>query len=305
MSLYHKYRPVSFSEIIGNEATVEVVQNKIENEDCPHAILLHGPRGCGKTTIARLISSAIKCKITSGDFIELDAVQCGNIDVARQIRQNMHYLPFEPGSKCRVWLIDEAHGSSPKFQEGLLKALEDTPSHVYFILCTTELSKIIPTVRSRCTHYEVKLLKDDQIKELLEWVLKEEECDIAKEVIEEIIESCLGSPREALVTLDKVIDLDSTGKMLDAIGETELKKEVRELCQAMLKNASWKKISEILKGLKSSEPEKIRRAVIGYMSAVLLNGEDAKAALILDCFSVSIFQTGFPGIVLAAFQTLD
>lgn len=304
MSLYHIYRPNKFSEIIGNDAVIKTIRNNIEGEDPPKAIILHGPRGCGKTTIGRIITTALGCDINGNDFTELDAVQTGGIDTAREIRQNMHYLPFNKDSKCRVWLIDEAQDSSPKFQAGLLKALESGPKHCYFILCTTDLNKIIATVKSRCTQWRVKLLDDNKIEQLIKWVCKGEQIEIEQDVVDEIISVAEGCPREALVILDEIIDL-SPEEMTKAIQQNEAEREIRELCQAMLKNAGWGKMSGILKGLKSSEPEKIRRAVIGYMSAVLLNGGDAKAALVIDIFREPVFHSGMPGIVLASYQTMD
>ena len=306
MSLYHIYRPDKFSEIIGNDTVIKTIRNNIEGEDPPKAIILHGPRGCGKTTIARIISGALGCSIKGSDFVELDAVQTGGIDTAREIRQNMHYLPFDNNSKCRVWVIDEAQDSSPKFQAGLLKALESGPKHCYFILCTTDLSKIIPTVKSRCTQWQVKLLEDKQIESLIKWVLKSEKIDIEQDIINEIINISGGCPREALVILDTIIDLPSK-EMMDAIQQVESKKEIIELCRVMLKQESWKKIASILKGLKSSEPEAIRRVVIGYMSSVMLGGGASanQAALIFDCFRETTYNFGMPGIVFSAFNTLE
>ena len=302
MPLHLDYRPKTFQEIIGNEATVKTIKNKIYGEDPPHSIILHGPRGCGKTTLARIISAELGCNIKSNDFNELDAVQCGGIDTAREIRQNMNFLPME--SKCRVWLIDEAHGSSPKFQEGLLKALEDTPAHVFFILCTTNLNKIIATVKSRCMQWKVDLLEDREINELIDWVLKGEEFEIAHETIDEIVAASDGCPREALVILDQIIDLDPKD-MVAAIQQNEAARETKELCQLLLKGADWNQLRKVLKGLKGVEPERARQAVIHYMQAVAWNspGQADRCAYVFDCFRENVFYTGMPGISFAAYNT--
>ena len=152
MPLHITYRPNKFAEIIGNKSTVKTIQNKINGDDPPHAILLHGPSGCGKTTLARIISTELGCNINSNDFNELDIAQLTGVDTAREIRQNMNFLPME--SKCRVWLLDEFHKASASFQNAMLKALEDTPKHVYFILCTTDPQKVIKTVQTRCQKYK-------------------------------------------------------------------------------------------------------------------------------------------------------
>jgi len=313
MSLYQDYRPKNFGEIVGNKTTINTIKNKIYGEDPPHAIILHGPRGCGKTTIARIISEELGCKIKSNDFVELDAVQTGGIDTAREVRQNMNFLPME--SKCRVWLIDEAQDASGKFQAGLLKALESGPAHCYFIWCTTDLSKIITTVKSRCTQWKVNLLKDSQIEKLIAWVLKGEEFTIDQKIIDEIIAASEGCPREALVTLDQIIDLEPD-KMINAIQQTKADRESKELCQALLKKESWPRLATIIKGLDPSNPESIRRAVIGYMANVALDkqgynkgnkerweGVAVRAALVFDCFEKPVFYTGMGGITFAAYNT--
>jgi len=302
MSLYHDYRPVKFSEIIGNEATIKTIQNKIHGTDPPKAIILHGPRGCGKTTVARIISEELGCDTKSLDYVELDAVQTGGIDTAREIRQNMHYLPNN--SKCRVWVIDEAQDSSSKFQAGLLKALESGPDHCYFILCTTDLNKIISTVKSRCTQWKFNLLDDSKIEQLLNWVIKSEERKFEKDVIEEIIKEAEGCPREALVILDTIFDLEPK-EMIDAIQNSEMAKEVKELCQGMLRGDDWNKLRTIIKGLKGVDPERARQAIIYYMQAVALNNpsQAGQAALVFDCFKETVFYTGMPGISFAAYNT--
>ena len=301
MPLHLDYRPMKFSEIIGNKSTIETIKNKIQGEDPPHSIILHGPSGCGKTTIARIIADELNCNIKSNDFVELDIAQLTGVETAREIRQNMHFLPMESG--CRVWLLDEFHKASNSFQNAMLKALEDTPKHVFFILCTTEPGKIIKTVQTRCQKYKVKSLNDEQIKNLINWVLKGEEFDIPEDVIEEIIAASDGCPREALVNLDQIIDLP-VEKMIDAIQQTEADREVKELCQAMLKGADWNKLRKILKGLKGTEPERCRQAIIHYMKAVALNNPDAATpALIFDCFRENVFYSGMAGIVFATYNT--
>ena len=302
MSLYHIYRPSKFEEIIGNETTVKTIKNKIEGEDPPHSIILHGPSGCGKTTIARIIANELGCKIKSNDFAELDIAQLTGVDTAREIRGNMNFLPME--SKCRVWLLDEFHKASSSFQNAMLKALEDTPKHVFFILCTTDPQKIIKTVQTRCQKYKVDLLTDEQIEKLLNWVLKGESFKITNDIKEEIIDASDGCPREALVILDQIIDLDPD-QMMDAIQQTEADREVKELCQALLRGDDWNKLRKILAGLKGIEPERARQAIIYYMQAVALNSpaKAGQAALVFDCFRETVHYNNFPGIVFATYNT--
>lgn len=308
--LHIDYRPKNFKEIIGNKGVIASLESilKREREHVPHAMLFSGQSGCGKTTLARIVADKLGCpeKINgeiNGDFVEINASNNRGIDTARSIMQTIYYHPSV--AKCRVWLLDEVHQATKDFQNSLLKALEDSPKHAYFILCTTEPEKLLKTIRNRCSVFEVENIDEAGILQLLNWVLNEEGFDIPNDVKEEIIEISDGCPRQALVTLDQIIDLPEK-EMLDAVKDTRIdEKEIRELCQAMLKNASWKKISGILKGLKNIEPEKIRRAIIKYMAVVLLNGGDPQAALIIDLFKEPVFHSGMPGIVLAAFQSLD
>lgn len=310
MPLHLDFRPKNFDEMIGNKGVIASLKSILNRKDnIPHAIIFQGPSGCGKTTLARIVADKLGCPPvfdndeTNGDFVEINASNNRGIDTARAIMETMHYHPSV--AKCRVWLLDEIHSATRDFQNSILKALEDSPKYAYFILCTTEPEKLLKTIRNRCSTFEVERLEDDEIKQLLDWVLNEEQFDIPNDVKDEMVDAVEGCPRQALVILDQIIDLPEN-EMLAAVKDTKVnEKEVRELCQAMLKSASWKKISEILKGLKSSEPEKIRRAVIGYMSAVLLNGGDAKAALVIDTFKEPVFHSGMPGIVLAAYLTMD
>lgn len=308
--LHLDYRPKNFDEVIGNKGVIASLKSILNREnDTPHAIIFQGPSGCGKTTLARIVADKLGCPPVfendeiNGDFVEINASNNRGIDTARSIMGTMHYHPST--AKCRVWLLDEIHSATRDFQNSILKALEDSPKYAYFILCTTEPEKLLKTIRNRCSTFEVESLGDDEIEKQLNWVLDEEGFDIPNDVIEEIIDAVDGCPRQALVILDQIIDL-SEDEMLAAVKDTKIdEKEIRDLCQAMLKSASWKKISGILKGLKSSEPEKIRRAVIGHMAAVLLNGGDAKAALVIDTFKEPVFHSGMPGIVLAAYLTMD
>ena len=172
--LHLAYRPKNFDEIFGNTAVIESLKSIFSRKsDFSHAMLFQGPSGCGKTTLARIVKDLLGCK--GSDYTEINASNNRGIDTARLIVDNMKYRPMIPGSKCRVYLLDECHQITGDAANALLKALEDTPAHVYFLLCTTNPGKLLQTIRNRCMIFEVQSLTDDQLVELLKWVLDCEE----------------------------------------------------------------------------------------------------------------------------------
>ena len=209
-SLCQRYRPNSFDEFFGNGATIERLKAVLGNEKRrPHTYLLHGPAGCGKTTLGRIIVKELGCK--GMDFVELDSADFRGIESVRGIRRQM---PFKPmASECRVWLLDEAHALTNDAQTALLKALEEPPSHVYFILCTTMPKKLLPTIRSRCSQYVVSQLTDIQIKYLLRRVVKAEGESMSPAVYKRIVRSSRLLPRQALVVLEQVLAVQASSRM--------------------------------------------------------------------------------------------
>lgn len=300
MSLHIDYRPQNFEEVIGNEGVVESIKSKLAT-DFPHAVLLQGPSGCGKTTLARLIKDSL---VSLGqDYVEINASNNRGVDTARQIMDGMRYKPMVPGSKCRVYLLDECHQITGDFAHAILKALEDTPSHVYFLLCTTDPGKLLVTIKNRCTVFEVKALRDSQVKDLISWVLKEEDYkDFPEDIIRQIVDAVEGCPRQALVVLDQIIDLPIE-RMASAVQDLRAgDKNTADLCKALLSGQSWKRINSILKQMDLNSAETIRRAVIGWMSAEVMKVDNPQAALVFDCFKDPFYNTGKSGLIMACYQ---
>ena len=299
MELYKKHRPTTLNQMIGNSGTVSSLKNLLERENLPHSILITGPKGCGKTTIGRIIKNELKC--SDFDYKELDTAVFRGIDTVREIRKNMSFSPIS--SPCRIWLIDECHmlgrgGDSSKneAQNALLKALEDTPEHVYFILCTTNPEMLIAPVKSRCIEFQVQPLSDKEMFTLIKNVLKKEKITISKDVIMAIVKNADGSPRNGLQLLEKVIGLSDDEEMIKLVKSesVEVTAKVNELCQAMLKGNKWETVRKILNTMKNEDAETIRRSIIGYAGAVLLNGNE-DASLILGWFLYkNTYDSGFP-----------
>jgi DNA polymerase III gamma/tau subunit len=300
MSLYHKYRPKDLSRIVGNEATVTALQTDLAKKDCPHAILIAGPTGCGKTTIARIIANELGCH--GRDFKELNSADWRGIDTIREIRDQSAFKSLE--SNCRVWLIDECHSLTRDAQQAFLKLLEDSPKHVFYILATTDPQKLLDTVKGRCHIYTVKLLTEAEMTRLIRRIVKREDKIVPQSVIKQIVMDSLGHPRDAIQILDQIIDLDPNLMRKAAIRLATQQSQTIELCRALIKREHWSKISKILSGLKDQEPEKVRYAVLGYCQAVLLNSDNRMAAKIIEQFMEPTYATGFPGITFASYASI-
>lgn len=300
MTLYLKYRPQSLSEIQGNEDLVEGLTAALAKKDHPKAYLLSGETGCGKTTIGRIIANMVGCK--GADYREIDSADFRGIDSIRDIRKQSQFMPLE--GPVKVWLLDECHALSRDAQNALLKALEDTPRHVYYILCTTDPQKLLPTIRGRCSQFKVEQLKPGEMRKLLMQVVKAENEKLLKPVYEAIIESAQGHPRNALQILDQVLSTEPDARMRVAEKAQEESVQAIELCRAIIGGGGWKKVSNILTELKDQDAEGIRRLVLGYCSAVLLKGENSQAGLIMEEFREPMYDIGFPGVVLACYSVV-
>ena len=302
-ALHLKYRPQTFEEVAGNQDIVQILKSQVRGESqqpLSKSTLLHGPTGCGKTTLGRIIASELK--VSGADLKEVDSADFRGIDIIRDIRKQSGYKPL--GSPYRVWILDEVHRATGDAQSALLKALEDTPPHVYYILCTTDPQKLLPTIRGRCSQFQVNPLNEKEMKKLLRKVTKSEDESLDKEVYDQIVQDSMGHPRNALQVLAQVLAVDGDKRLQIARKTAEKQSQTIELCRALIKGEPWKKISNILKGLKEEDPEQVRRAVLGYCQSVLLGDENNQAATIMEEFVNPFYNSGFPGLVLACYSTL-
>jgi len=308
MALYNKYRPRTLDEMIGNAEAVETVRGLLASGDIPHAWLFHGPTGCGKTTLGRIVAKELRCH--GSDYREIDSAQFRGIDSVREIRKIAQYKAME-GSN-RVFLLDEVHmlgvgGASDKnaAQNALLKALEDPPPHVYYILCTTNPNNLLSTIRGRCVQIEVKPLRDRELFKLLRQVAQAEGERITKELAEQIAMDSLGHPRNALQILEMALAVPEEKRLEIAKQSAERQSEVIELCRELMRGNSWREVARILRGLKNEDPEAIRRQVLGYCQAVLLNKSNHRAASVMEEFIEPFYNSGMPGLVFACYSILE
>lgn len=201
LALYRKYRPESWGEVVGQDHIVKAISGSLKAGKVAHAYLLCGPRGTGKTTIARIIASELGTSVN--DIYEMDAASNRGIDDVRDIRENVRTLPFD--SKYKIYILDEVHMFTKDAWNALLKTIEEPPEHVIFILATTELEKIPETIISRCQSFVFKKPTDAILSEVVTNVAKKEGYKLDEGGGELIALLADGAFRDALGTLQKVI----------------------------------------------------------------------------------------------------
>lgn len=225
-ALYRQYRPKTFDQVLGQDRVVNVLKNQVKNNNFSHAYIFAGERGCGKTTCAKIFAKAINClhpvdgspclecenckaidDESTIDIIEMDAASNRRIDDIRNLKDNVIYPPNN--LKYKVYIIDEAHMITREAFNALLKIMEEPPSHLVFILATTEIDKIPNTILSRVQNFEFNKIESGKIKEQISIILKDKNIEMENEAIDLIIRKAKGAMRDALSIMDQVLSYDT------------------------------------------------------------------------------------------------
>ncbi|MFH0792388.1 MAG: DNA polymerase III subunit gamma/tau [bacterium] len=296
LALYRKYRPHYFRDVIGQEHVVRTLTNALSSGSISHAYLFCGPRGSGKTTIARLLAKAVNCEdktsfepcdkcsscieiseSRSMDLVEIDAASNRGIDDIKELREGIRYLPTK--LKYKVFILDEAHQLSKDAANALLKTLEEPPSHAIFILATTEAHKMIPTIVSRCQRFDFRKLTVPEITKRLEIVVKNEKAKISQSAINLIAVNSGGSMRDGESLLNQAISFSQVNakdkevvaddiKDLLGLVEIQVVGKLVEFIVGKDQNQAIRYLGELID--KGTDVEQFIRALIDYLRQGLI-----------------------------------
>ena len=297
MSLITKHRPRKLKDFVIDLEFKKSLRSVVKRGQ-HRVILFSGPKGTGKTTLADICRRMVK--VDKNDYYIYDVGNIRSLDSIREMKADIQYLPAYGDFKA--YTLDECHNYLALQQTGLLNMLEDPPEHCYFFLCTTEPQKLLNTIRAeRAMEFATRLYNRKEIKQIVKRVLTLEGKRVSGDVINKICKISLGSARSALLSLERVIDLeeDMALEVLKTVDAEE--GDIGDLCRALMGGDSAKKVGKILRRIKE-DPETVRFRVLGYFNAVLMNSMinngkvNGRAMTVIQVFSDSFVDSGRAGL---------
>lgn len=304
----NKYRPNTLDEFICKQSMKDSILGSLKTV---HFYLFHGVRGCGKTTMARIVANQLVDD--EWDIHEINAADKTKVDDARDLIMKMALAP-QFGNR-KVYIIDECHRFTSNAQDSLLKVLEEPPDHVYWIFCTTEVSKLALTIRSRAKAGEFLFspMTRRDLFSLLEYVMDKEGLEINASVLRAVVKNSGGIPREALNILERIKDVGDVNEAIILADEKGTENvELRDLIKHMLSkqfptNSGWNKSAEFISRLSDMEPEQIRRGILGYMNKVALGSDKPPGwiVLMMEQFESNWYDSGISGLTAAVFRAWE
>ena len=301
-ALYRKYRPKGWAEVIGQEHVVQTLQHAIGADRVGHAYLFSGPRGTGKTTVARILAKAVNCTADDPrlrpcnecnhcravnesrflDLIEMDAASNTGVDDVRELRDKINFSPGE--GKYKIYIIDEVHMLSTQAFNALLKTLEEPPRHAIFVLATTEIQKIPATVLSRCQRHEFRRVPVESLVANLQQIVKNEDLQADVDALRLIARQATGSVRDAQSLLDQLASVGTpiTLELAQHVLGTAPSQSVLDLTAAIKEGDTAAGLQVLQRTLDSGvDPRTLARQLVEYLRGLLLiqmgNGDQVEA----------------------------
>lgn len=287
-SLYNKYRPKTFDEVIGQENVVASLKKSIAKRNA-QTYLFHGPSGVGKTTLARICAKELGAMKES--IQEVDGATYNGVAEARELSKSMRHTPLFGDTK--VIIMDECHRLSAAAWEALLKSTEEPPTWMYWFFCTTEFKKVIPTIRTRCATYGLKPVNNDNIRDLLVHIMDAEGIKFRRDIMALCANEANGSPRQAISNLEVCIDCKNKEQAAELLASAADAPEAVELARSLLYKRSWKDAQRLVAGMRDLNAESVRHVMLAYFTNVALSTKterDAGRAIEI----IDVFETPFP-----------
>lgn len=308
-TLHTKYRPTKFADVIGQSHFIKKLAEMV-NDRTAHAFLFHGPSGCGKTTLARICANQLGCE--AQDLIEHDGATKNGVDQLRDLQESVKYKPLGRG-KHRAVILDEAHRISAQAFDSILKIVEEPPPHLFWFFCTTAPAKVPVTIRNRCQQFAVREVPPDDLTTLMKQVAKQEGIKLSDDLLRYIASKSSGSPRRALVNLERCVGVTSKRDAAAALEQVQNEDAIGELGRFICNvdgGRSWIKAMDLVKKVgEDANPESIRIGIAQYIAACLQNAKSDKEAVayltVLEPFSTPFgIGDAKPSLMLALGRAL-